>query len=64
MAKGAVCFLTIAIMADKQSEYFLGLGLELKKWYLAKTTLIGVTDPYTLKQRDLSHDITELPLLR
>ena len=51
-------------MADKQSEYFLGLGLEAKKWYLTKTTLIGGTDPYTLKQKDLSHNITELLLLR
>ena len=51
-------------MADKRSEHFLGLDSEAKKRYVAKTTLIGGTDPYTLKQRDLPQDITDLRLLR
>ena len=44
---------------------FLGyLALAAKKRYLAKTTLIGDTDPCTLNQRDLSHVITELRLFK
>ena len=47
-----------------RSDRFYSLKKDEQERYLAKLTLIGGTDPYTLKSTDLSEDISLLPSIR
>ena len=40
------------------------LDIDTRKRYVAKTSLIGSVDPYTLKQKDPCKDINRMPFPR
>ena len=62
-----LCYYSCSLpMAKKlvRSDYFYSLKKEEQKRYLAKLTLVGGVDPYTISDTDFSQDVGLLPSLR